>query len=84
MDRRLSKKEEERIVNELNKLQMIEMVDTSVNLTNKCFQSCITNFRIRKLDDEEQLCVYKCVEKNMFFTSALNNHFMKLSNEGMF
>ncbi|EGC30114.1 hypothetical protein DICPUDRAFT_158197 [Dictyostelium purpureum] len=81
MERKLSKKEEEKIVQELNKMQMLEMVDTSVNLTNKCFQACATNFRIRTLDDDEQLCVYKCVEKNTNFLSAINSHFVKLSGD---
>ncbi|KYR01048.1 mitochondrial import inner membrane translocase subunit 9 [Tieghemostelium lacteum] len=72
---KLSAKDEQRIVNKLNKLQVEQTMETTLDLTNKCFQACITNFRIRKLDDDEELCVYKCISLNYKFQIIILHKF---------
>jgi len=43
-----SRKESQRVVS--------EMVDS-------CFNACIYNFRTRKIDPKEKLCLYQCTDK---------------------
>ncbi|KAF2072474.1 hypothetical protein CYY_006206 [Polysphondylium violaceum] len=74
-------KEEELIAYKLSKIQINGSMEAALNITNKCFQACITNFRVRKLDDNEQLCVYKCVDKNQLFLAALGNQFNKINED---
>ena len=40
-----------------------EMSNMIVELTDICFDSCIYNFRTRKLDPKEKLCIFTCSDK---------------------
>eukprot|EP01133_Synstelium_polycarpum_P009743 gene9743-11378_t len=71
--------EEDRILKAMNKMQMKEALNTTFSITNQCFEACINNMRIRKLDNDEELCVYKCIDKNEKFAMLLAEHFAKIS-----
>ncbi|EFA81367.1 deoxyadenosine kinase [Heterostelium album PN500] len=81
MSRKLTKQEEERITHAINKMQMKEVINTTFQITNHCFEACINNFRLRKLDNDEELCVYKCIEKNEKFAMVLAEHFAKIEQQ---
>ncbi|GAM26015.1 hypothetical protein SAMD00019534_091900, partial [Acytostelium subglobosum LB1] len=81
MEKKFSKKEEDRFMRQLNKMQMEEVMNTTFQITNHCFEACINNFRIRKLDNDEELCVYKCIEKNERFAMVLTECFAKISQQ---
>ncbi|EGG15367.1 mitochondrial import inner membrane translocase subunit 9 [Cavenderia fasciculata] len=75
----MAKSDEEKLMLVMNKMQMKEAFKNVFMVTNQCFEACATNFRLRKLDNDEELCIYKCIDKNEKFTMVLANHFAKVS-----
>eukprot|EP01104_Vermistella_antarctica_P010958 TRINITY_DN2989_c0_g1_i1.p7 TRINITY_DN2989_c0_g1~~TRINITY_DN2989_c0_g1_i1.p7 ORF type:complete len:109 (+),score=38.46 TRINITY_DN2989_c0_g1_i1:34-327(+) len=45
------------------------------NLVQKCFGDCVNNFRFKKLDEKEELCVYRCTEKYLKYQGRVARAF---------
>ncbi len=61
----------------MDDLQIQESVRLQNSLTQRCFNDCVTNFRQKTLDDNEELCVHRCVEKFLKHNSRVNAIFTK-------
>jgi hypothetical protein len=40
-------------------------------MVGTCFDNCVYNFRTRKLDSKEKLCLYQCTDKYFRFATSL-------------
>lgn len=45
------------------KLQFKEHIETTLSMTDRCFNQCVVSFRSKDLNDAEELCLLRCVEK---------------------
>jgi import inner membrane translocase subunit TIM9 len=43
--------------------QIKDSIRTFNSLTERCFNVCATNFKIRRLDQEEEECMHRCTDK---------------------
>lgn len=44
-------------------------------VTDECFQSCVNNFSIDRLDQREEVCIHRCTEKYASISFRLSNRF---------
>jgi import inner membrane translocase subunit TIM9 len=49
----------------LQQAQIRVMIKNLNELVTMCFDNCIYNFKTRKLDNSEELCLSRCTEKYM-------------------
>ncbi|KAL1493075.1 hypothetical protein ABEB36_011208 [Hypothenemus hampei] len=50
-------------------------------MTEMCFQRCIINLNLRKLDTEELKCVEDCAQKFISYNNKLMQNFVKAQSE---
>lgn len=46
-------------------------------MVDECFSACIYNFRTRKIDPKEKLCLYQCTDKYFRLVSRANRVMME-------
>ena len=47
------------------------------DMVDECFSACIYNFRTRKIDAKEKLCLYQCSDKYFRVVSRANRIMME-------
>mmetsp|Transcript_8189 Transcript_8189/g.26159 ORF Transcript_8189/g.26159 Transcript_8189/m.26159 type:complete len:98 (+) Transcript_8189:102-395(+) len=65
----------------LMKLQQEDSIAMYNSLVEKCFGTCVVNFRTGKLDSSEELCTYRCVEKFLRHSQRVSRIFAEKSAE---
>jgi len=50
-------------------------------LVEKCFSDCILHFRGHTLDEKEELCIFRCVEKTLNATQRIRKTTQKFEYE---
>merc|ERR1712216_938641 len=59
---------QQQFVQQLMQQEMENDIKTYANITDTCFKTCANNFRLNRLDHQEEACVDHCTEK---FIAAL-------------
>ena len=51
-------------------------------ITDLCFSHCANNFRLRKLDSQEELCVHRCAGKFLKLAARSEPQFLEFIGGG--
>mmetsp|Transcript_87860 Transcript_87860/g.138689 ORF Transcript_87860/g.138689 Transcript_87860/m.138689 type:complete len:94 (-) Transcript_87860:74-355(-) len=73
----LSERDKAHVLSQLNDMQMQESMNTYNNLVERCFSECVTSFRTKALDNTEEQCVKRCVQKFMSFSQRVAMRFQE-------
>ncbi|CAK0808844.1 unnamed protein product [Prorocentrum cordatum] len=73
----LSQKDQAQVLATLNDMQMQESMNTYNNLVERCFNECVTSFRTKALESNEEQCVKRCVQKFMSFSQRVAQRFQE-------
>eukprot|EP01083_Nonionella_stella_P163445 537972_1 len=69
----------ETILHSLSEMQIREEQRNFNDLSNDCFDKCITSFRSRNLSNEESRCIQSCADKFLNFHRRATTRFMEIS-----
>lgn len=58
-------------------MQFKDFLQLYNEMTEMCFQRCVVNINVRKLDAEEISCVDSCVEKFITYNNKLMQNFVR-------
>jgi len=61
----------------IERMQVKEATKTYNDVVERCFEICATNFRTRKLDSTETMCMDRCFEKFVKYTQRLSTAFQE-------
>jgi len=61
----------------IERMQLKEATKTYNEVVERCFEICATNFRTRKLDSTEVMCMDRCFEKFVKYTQRLSTAFQE-------
>jgi import inner membrane translocase subunit TIM9 len=64
----------ERFMNEAQAKDSIRMYN---GLVERCFHACANNFTTSTLDSKEELCMYRCTDKYLRYTTRVGRAFQE-------
>lgn len=53
----------------------------SLNLSERCFHTCVDDFSSKTLNAKENLCVYRCIDKYFKFANRVAQTFVQLQQQ---
>ncbi|CAD7928051.1 unnamed protein product [Amoebophrya sp. A25] len=71
----LSMKDRQIVLSQMNDMQVAESMSTYNNLVERCFGECVNTFRQKSLDDGEENCAKRCVQKFMTYSQRVAQRF---------
>ncbi|CAD7927646.1 unnamed protein product [Amoebophrya sp. A120] len=71
----LSPKDRQLVLAQMNDMQVAESMNTYNNLVERCFGECVNTFRSKALDDAEEGCAKRCVQKFMSYSQRVAQRF---------
>jgi hypothetical protein len=74
MSKKMSKKLN---MNEAEELQIRDSMRAFNNLVAMCFDTCVYNFKTRKIDNSEELCLNRCAQKYMQLVQRIGQVFFE-------
>mmetsp|Transcript_112497 Transcript_112497/g.195203 ORF Transcript_112497/g.195203 Transcript_112497/m.195203 type:complete len:95 (+) Transcript_112497:122-406(+) len=77
----LSERDKAQVLAQLNDMQMDQSMNFYNNLVERCFNECITSFRTKALDNQEEQCVKRCVQKFMSFSQRVATRFQEKNQQ---
>jgi len=71
----LSASDKAKVLEKLNEMQVQDSMNTYNGLVETCFKQCVTHFKAKDLDKEEEACVGRCVQKFMAYSQRVGQRF---------
>ena len=55
----------------MKNVQYKDFMRTFNTIVDRCFVDCVHNFRTKKLEEKEELCVFRCTEKYLKYSGKV-------------
>ncbi|SBS86626.1 mitochondrial import inner membrane translocase subunit TIM9, putative [Plasmodium malariae] len=78
-----NKNDREKIMRKINKAEYEDTMTTYNSIVERCFNECITSFRSKELDSNENNCILNCVKKFSIFSQRIGMKFTQNLNSEM-
>ncbi|QDZ23716.1 mitochondrial inner membrane translocase [Chloropicon primus] len=75
----LPEEDKQKMVAMIDNMQMKDSLRMYNRLVEKCFNNCVSSFRRKNLDSEEERCVTKCCEKFLKHSARVSVRFAELN-----
>jgi len=70
-----------KVLEKLNEMQVQDSMNTYNGLVETCFKQCVTHFKAKDLDKDEEACVGRCVQKFMAYSQRVGQRFADVNRQ---
>ncbi|CAD2096282.1 mitochondrial import inner membrane translocase subunit TIM9, putative [Plasmodium vinckei brucechwatti] len=78
-----NKNDREKVLRKINKAEYEDTMNTYNSIVEMCFNECISSFRSKELDSNENNCILNCVKKYSVFSQRVGMKFTQNVNDEM-
>ncbi|SCM22905.1 mitochondrial import inner membrane translocase subunit TIM9, putative [Plasmodium chabaudi chabaudi] len=78
-----NKNDREKVLRKINKAEYEDTMNTYNSIVEMCFNECISSFRSKELDSNENSCILNCVKKFSVFSQRVGLKFTQNVNNEM-
>ncbi|CAD2096319.1 mitochondrial import inner membrane translocase subunit TIM9, putative [Plasmodium vinckei] len=78
-----NKNDREKVLRKINKAEYEDTMNTYNSIVEMCFNECISSFRSKELDSNENNCILNCVKKFSVFSQRVGMKFTQNVNDEM-
>ncbi|XP_041992760.1 mitochondrial import inner membrane translocase subunit Tim9-like [Salvia splendens] len=78
----LSESDQARISSIIDQMQTRDSLGLYSNLSQRCFNDCVTSFYRKTLGKQEEICVMRCTEKFLRLSTRVATRFAELNQDG--